>query len=237
MLVLLLIAAILLTGCIRPKNAVKKMIEYLTGRYDDTFTYYAPFGGNISSTSTQAIFTCEKLPGAKIWAMCWMEGEEYRFHDNYVWYKYESQTKDLFEEITASAFGCEALVDYSIMDMISNDSFTNETTFEEFMASPNSFHTILAVVSYDRPEMSREQIEANLKREIDMHGVVTSGRIYFADSPDNFVSFIDLTWEDMDTLLCAEFRMSGLGQYEKFDWSNVSLKEISADLNGYGNDN
>jgi len=227
MLAFLATATLLITalsGCgnsKRPKNAVKEMIKYLSAKYGDSFEYYAPFGGTPSSTTTQALFSCEGLPGAQIWAMCYMEEGEYKFRDDYLWHKYEPQTRALFEEIANAAFGCETTVDYSIGTKCYNEAFTGETTFEEFIATPHAYHFFIAVVSNERADLSKEGMEANIKRAIDARHAVTDGRIFFADSPDSFQRYFELSLDEKDKMLRAEFTMSGLSVYDSFEWTGI----------------
>lgn len=205
-------------GCMRTESNADKMVAYMNEKYDDRFEYAAPFGGGPGATSTQITVKSEKFPDAEIWVEYYTENGKDVFADNYVDYKFEVETRDLLQKMLEEAFECDVILGFGVGTKGTRNSFTDETTFEDYIGSVDAYIGFNAVVRYGSEIENKDQIEERFLSVLDSYGIIANGSVYFAQTDETFKAFDTLSAAQQDSLKCLSFNMSGSGRFSSCEW-------------------
>lgn len=174
-------------GINKSKTVHEKMVAYMNERYDDTFTFNAPFGGSVGIDSTQITVKSEKYPNEKIWVEYVVEnGEEY-YYDNYIDYKYENETREYLLEIMREIFdGSNVVVKYDVDSGGTKNEYDESTTFNQYIKGESTPIVFSAYIDADIGEQDKagviHLITAKFVDELNMKVI---GDIYFNKSENN----------------------------------------------------
>lgn len=200
----------------RRESLADQMVNHMNEKYEDHFTYSAPFGGGTGGTARQILVTSEKYPDAEIVVTYSPEDDSYS--DNYVEHKYEQQTYELLEEILSSAVKTDILLHYKVGYHGTTDFFSNETTFEEYVSNVESRIRFVAIVKEDYVIGDREEFLQILEKEFSKHHMLAHGQLYFAGNSSQFVNFSQLDVDILETMLWLRFRVSSDGTFSIIEW-------------------
>jgi len=201
------------------KDKTNEMIEYVNDKYDDYFTYKEPFGGGTGEDVKQMIVSSAKIPGEDIWVECRQKNGVEVFADNYVYVKYANETTKLIEEILATATSCEVIVSYGVGLSGVINSFTNETTFQEFISSSESNIGFVAVVSKEF-DLDKVTLKENLRKEFTSRKMIVDiGQIYFAQNDEQFSNPSQLPNKVLNNMTRLLFKTEDGGTLGNLEWS------------------
>lgn len=203
-------------GCMNKESVVDKMVAYMNEKYDDHFGYSAPFGGGPDATSTQIIVRSEKYPNAQIWVEYYTEDGKEIFADNYVSYKYEEQTRNTLQVLLKDVFHNDIKLRYSVGTKGTINSFTNDTSFEEYVSNPASYIGFRAFVLDDGSCISLAENE--LKSAIDESGMIISGLIFITDDAAFFEKAFDLPSKDLSQINQLQISMDAPRSFLMYEW-------------------
>lgn len=194
-LILIAFCAISMSGCIGKKDITKEVLEHMQNKYDDTFSYVAPFGGGMGNVTTQMLLTSEKYPGKTIWIECYVdEDDNINIVDNYLSIKYEQQTVELINDIIKKTTDKDFTVFYDLPLQAFTKGASKETTFKEYISQPSSDICFIAIVDA-QGEIGRDAFEQELEKNIVESGLCCRlGNIYF-DNNNNYNSITKETLE------------------------------------------
>lgn len=208
-----------LCGCsIFSESKYDKMLAYLHEKYDDTFTFYAPFGGEIGAKSVEMTAKSEKYPDDEVWVLYYKDenGEEV-YSDDYLDVKYKKQTEQLFTDIISEVFQCPIILDYRIGSTGTHNKFKPSVSFEEYITVHLFFG---ATISNEYIFEDKDMITDLLEEYFLKYNLDVSGMIYFADSSDTFKNWLKLSYAEDERLVWLEFELGDDGKYE-FEWHNI----------------
>lgn len=215
---LLLAACILMigvSGCMDRNSTVDKMVAYMNDKYDDHFEYAAPFGGRPGATSKQIIVSSEQYPEAQVWVEYYEQDGKEVFADNYIDYKYEEQTRALLQELMENTFDGKATVLYSVPSKGGTNSFSDRTTFEEYISNTRiGFRAIVLLPS----GIDCMPLENRLKEAVKHCELTAFGTVYFTDDGQEFEKAFDRPQRDMDLLYRLQFSMDEPGAFSSLVW-------------------
>lgn len=154
---LVLILLLGVAGCMFRKSKAEAAIEYMENKYDDTFTFTHYMAGDPKS---YVILKSEKFPDANVQVNGYsLKDGEYEFWDNYVYCKYEDETRDFLENFFECVFECEVKINYDIgYGYISKDDLTDNTTFDEFIHS-TTYGIVFTVLVSDKCQFKKMKLK------------------------------------------------------------------------------
>jgi hypothetical protein len=217
-LVVVVILLITLNGvsCV---SKTDKLIAYMNEKYDDNFTYAAPFGGGAGASSLQVNVRSEKLQNDEIWVEYYEKDGEEIFADDYIARKYEAQTKEFLYETLKSALGCEVIVSYGVGTKGSRNPFTNDTSFADYIATEASYIGFLATVSPTYKLSDREETKQKIEAAFAKNGFVADGDIYFAEEEAQFAdAAYVLPMKVLDAMPRLIFEMNETQAFSSYKW-------------------
>lgn len=173
------------------KKKHDKMLYYMNKKYDDKFTFNAPFGGSVGVDSTQITVKSSKYPDKKIWVEYVVENGEEQYYDNYIDYKYENETKDYLLEVMCGIFeDANVVVEYNVDSGGTRNNYDNLTTFEEYIKGESNPVVFSAYVDVEIKEPDQVKISNLIStRFVDELNMKVIGKIYFEKS-ENSLFFI-----------------------------------------------
>ena len=147
-------------------------------KYDDVFTYNAPFGGSVGTKSKQITVKSEKYPNEKIWVE--YSYSEDKYYDNYVDYKFEAQTKEYLIQLMQSMFGSNATVEYGVDSGGTRNSYDDSTSFEEYIKGESNPIYFRAHIDMNISEKEHKKIIDLITREfVEKRNMRAVGKLYF----------------------------------------------------------
>ena len=209
------------SGCmfIKTKEMIDGMVTYLNDKYDDYFTYKEPFGGGTGVKNVQIIVNSAKIPDQDIWMEYQQKEDVEIYADNYVYVKYANETTKLIEEILTTATGCNVIVSYGVGLSGVVNSFTNETTFLEFISSDESNIGFVAVVSKEF-NLDKVTLKENLRKEFTSRKMIVDiGQIYFAQTDEQFSNPSELPNKVLNSMTRLLFKTEDGGTLGNLEWS------------------
>ena len=137
---LVLLFVMPITGCKKQPSKAEQAVAYMNAKYDDEFTFkYYAAGDSKSVAAVQS----QKFPNAQEIQVRGNRRDDgtYEFWDNYVYFKYEEETKTFYKDFFEEVFQCEVTIRYSLRGIGNGlyKDFTNEMTFEEFIHNHKVF--------------------------------------------------------------------------------------------------
>ena len=205
-----------MTGCrLFRKSKAEQAVEYMNAKYDDEFTFKSYASGDSRS---YVFLSSKKFPDANIQ----VNGDKqkdgsYQFWDNYLYCKYENQTRDFFKKFLEEVFQCEVYVDYDLgYGLIPKDDLNSETTFDEFIHSTTYGIVFTALVS-DKCKFKKDDIESRLKNAIIGENINITLMIcdFAATSTDYECGKNGEDYETKDTLHVI---MKEKSKFDEFEW-------------------
>ena len=176
---LVLLFVMPITGCKKQPSKADQAVAYMNAKYDDEFTFkYYPVGDSRS----YAFLSSKKFPDANVQ----VAGEKrddgtYKFWDNYVYFKYEEETKTFYKDFFEEVFQCEIEVEYRLQYSSGTNlrkDFTDEMTFNEFIHNHDvSFYKVLVLDEKYRYK-DKSEIENLVKSAIVDNNLILSANIY-----------------------------------------------------------
>ncbi len=196
-------------------STIDKMVDYMNEKYDDHFEYSAPFGGGPGATSKQIIVSSEKYPKARVWVQRKEQNGKEEFTDNYVSFKYEEHIRSFLQELLENTFDGTVTVLYSVPSKGSDNNFSEQTTFEEYLANSRiGFRAMVLLPS----ELDLKSLENSLKESVKPIELTTFGSIYFTDSEQVFEKAFDQPQRDLGSLNQLQFSMDEPGLISSLEW-------------------
>ena len=180
------------SGCMLfgKESRTEKMMKHLNAKYDDAFSDPSPYGGGMGPSNTTEIHVkSKKYPDARVWASYTVnEDESVTYSDNYVTVKYEAETRAALQKVMEEVIGDdgEVLTFYSLALRGTENSFDDNTTLSEFMKSSDADIGFTSVVRKGY-KLDKKTFEKRLQKTFsDANITVSSGKIYFAETDEQF---------------------------------------------------
>lgn len=200
------------TGCMATNNNYankqgsvrEKMIAYMENKYNDTFLYVDSFDGGFDKNKKDIILSSEKISG-EIYVGYKKENGIETYSDNYTQLRFESETKNLVDDLLTQVIGKETIVTHRIKR--SNNNFNETTSFEEFLKSDASAVCFYAVVSPKYEVEDFEKLKTTIKETFEERFSNCSINIYFALSEEDFMRFDDLSSWKKDEMKKLEVKI------------------------------
>lgn len=134
MLTLALLITLLLCGC-NQSNEKPSLLEYINTKYDDRFTYAAPFGGQLGDTSSQIIVQSKEYPDQEVWVGYGEVNGEFVYRDNYMDIVHEEETRNRLTQITSEVFNSDVEVKYEAYYPTWGSRCDEDATFDEYFST------------------------------------------------------------------------------------------------------
>ena len=212
-----------MTGCrLFRKSKAEQAVEYMNAKYDDEFTFKSYASGDSRS---YVFLSSKKFPDANIQANCSRkkDGTCYDFIDNYVYCKYEDQTREFLQKFFEEVFECEVKVDCNLNGSGTglNKNFTNETTFDELVHDSQYSISGLIMVSDKFNITDKDEIINRVKSHINKENIVITCSIIFPRNRSEFNLQID-DYNKTFKLPRLRISMSNYNEYINIDWFNAN---------------
>ena len=183
-----------LTGCGKSSNfSVDEIIQYMSNKYGENFTYIEPIDINQPTASSLAIFVeNENYPNKKIYAKCILENGEKRFSDNFTTYIYEDDTREILTKLSKSVYP-DAKIRYALSDYntaASSYSDDGKLTFKEYLSRSSSSINYMILLPPDHDNTIYKEELANLCELFKENKVVCSVTIVYLKDDSQFEKFI-----------------------------------------------
>ena len=193
--ILFIIIALMIgvSGCMNNSFDVKntssnELVDYMNEKYDDKFSYKAPFGGGAGATTKQILVTSKKYPDYDIWVEYSYENES--FNDNYIDYKYKTRLEEYLIERIENTFKTDANVKCEVSTSGSYVVFNADITFDEYLNEINQKNAFSAVVKNVDID-NKKKIEEQLEEIFTENKSGFFGTIYFVEDEVNIESFLE----------------------------------------------
>ncbi len=204
------------------------IVLHTNEKYDDVFTFRQTVNQRFGALYVRITMNSEKFPDKKIYGFCFRDDEgNVCITDNYVGVKYENEVRDVLRNIISDLYGSDTSVDYEACSTISNLSFDDETTLEQFLASKGACISFNAFVFLPKDGFNREKEEEAIKNKLISSGICCSGTIYFTENK-NLISEAPET-DSLGLLLKShpyfdycEFIMNNDGVFDYFGWEALN---------------
>ncbi len=188
-LILIMILMLGVSGCMTSnitKNPTIDLVSYMNNKYDDEFSYKAPFGGGAGATTKQMIVSSKKYPEYDIWVEYSEETGEYR--DNYVDYKLKEQCEKYFETELGQAFSAPVSVNRDISTSGSSADYADDTDINEYLNTDEQKIMLIVAVAYseDSYKEDAEKILSTIFGDVDAQ---IYSKVYFVDSANACETF------------------------------------------------
>lgn len=183
-----------LAGCGKKSNfSVDEILQYMSDKYGEDFTYVEPIDINQPTASSLAIFVeNENYPNKRIFAKCILENGEKRFCDNFITYIYEDDTREILTKLSKSVYP-DAQIRYSLGNYnTSPSSYSNDgkLTFEKYLSRTNSsISYVIGLPSSHDDTIYKEEVE-KLCELFKENKVVCSVTIVYLKDDSQFEKFI-----------------------------------------------
>ena len=170
------------------KTSSNELVDYMNGKYDDTFSYKAPFGGGVGADSKQILVLSEKYPEYDIWVEKSATNSEY--NDNYTDYKLKSAVEEIFLHQLEEIFNRKAFVVRNIQTSGSYARYDSKTTASEYLNTPEQNIGFSAVIAgYDFSK--REQAEKKIVHVFENYKANIYGSVYFIEKEEDVNTFFN----------------------------------------------
>ena len=136
-LVCLSLLVLSLYGCLF-RNPNREALTYMEKKYGEKFSYIGPHGSTNGSKTASILVSCESFPGREILVTYTrLDGGGFEFHDNYMSYFYEADTRSLLKDIATQIYG-ECKVFYWTAQFALPDSINSSSSLEDYIAADAS---------------------------------------------------------------------------------------------------
>jgi hypothetical protein len=198
------------------QSSADKMMEYINSKYDDHFTYKARSG--VGTGIPEILVNSEKYPEADIWVQVLNKEGKDIFTDNYVYYKYEAQTRALIAETIKNALDSEVRTNYSIETKCPRNTFGEQTTLEEFASSEDVHLTFIATVAPGYVIQDEDAL-AQIITDIFQGKInITRGMVFFARDEGEYDRGPALTLSEEGGMRYFDFRMNDVHTLRFAEW-------------------
>ena len=228
-IVMLVGTIIALTGCGKnSKFSVDEILQYMSDKYGENFTYIEPIDINQPTASSLAIFVENKnYPNKKIYAKCILDNGEKKFFDNFLTYIYEDDTREILTELSKSVYP-DAQIRYSLGNYnTSPSSYSNdgESTFEEYLSRTRSSISYVIVLPSSHDDTIYKGEVEKLRELFEENKVVCSVSIIYLKDDLQFEKFItDGEYDYNGYKLRGDIRVNENFDIEYEEWRNFNEK-------------
>lgn len=198
-LILGLILMMGVSGCMNnseiKKTSTNELVNYMNEKYDDEFSFKAPFGGGAGANTKQIIVCSQRYPEYDIWVEHSYDDNSY--NDNYTDYRFKDKYEKTLSKDLSNILNCETKVKREIATSGSYTQFANDITFDEYMNTEEQFSDFTAVIMIS-DSVDKEVIENKLSLVFNKYASGFYGNIYFADDNEDLENFFELDITGMD---------------------------------------
>lgn len=198
-LILSVILMMGVSGCMNnsdiKKTSSNELVDYMNEKYDDEFSFKAPFGGGAGASSKQIIVSSKKYPEYDIWVEYSYDDDSY--NDNYTDYRFIDEYEKVLSKDISNLLNCETKVKREIATSGSYTEFANDITFDEYMNTEKQFSDFTAVIMIS-DSVDKKIIEDKLSLVFNKYASGFYGNIYFVDNNEDLDGFFELDITGMD---------------------------------------
>ena len=188
-----------MSGCSQKnKLSVNDCLSYMKDKYGIEFTLLDDNGINEVTSSVLEIYVqCSEYPGKRILVMeeRLNNGESVVFHDNFLFVKYNEQTKATAEQFASEVYGeCKVVCEISASG-VQPDEFDSTTTFEEFCAVRASDIWFEVLLPTNHSDSDKENELKKLEQKCIDNRFACICDVYYmsdADAYNNIKTHVDL---------------------------------------------
>lgn len=188
-----------MSGCSQKnKLSVNDCLSYMKDKYGIEFTLLDDNGINEVTSSVLEIYVqCSEYPGKRILVMeeRLNNGESAVFHDNFLFVKYNEQTKATAEQFASEVYGeCKVVCEISAYG-VQPDEFDSTTTFEEFCAVRASDIWFEVLLPTNHSDSDKENELKKLEQKCIDNRFACICDVYYmsdADAYNNIKTHVDL---------------------------------------------
>jgi hypothetical protein len=205
------------------KFSVDEILQYMSEKYGEEFTYLEPIDSNQPTATSLSIFVeSANYPNKKIYAKCIASdnGSEKRFSDNFISIVYEDATKELLTNITTSVYP-DAKINYELSETsASTYSGDGRMTFEEFLSKTASSISYAFILPPEHDNTIYKEESKKLFELFKKNNVVCSVTIAYAEDDMQFEDFLTGQWrsESIDYKLRGRIRVGESFEVEFEEW-------------------
>ena len=189
-LILSVILMMGVSGCMNSsdikKTSSNELVDYMNEKYDDEFSFKAPFGGGAGANSKQILVSSTKYPEYDIWVEKSMLNSEY--NDNYTDYKLKSEVESIFTKQIEEQFNSSAIVIRNIQTSGAYAKYDRSTTIMEYLNTPAQNIGFSAVIA-DSDYSKHEHVEKKLTQIFEKYNSNVYGSVYFVDNEEDIDDF------------------------------------------------
>ena len=220
----------------KTETECERVLAYMSGRYEDSFTCPVYYGGYPGISFHQYYLNAENLDGAEVMVeVCGGGTQKERYLDNYMGVKYKAQLKDVLEDVLVSArlAGREDLCLMLGSDKLGiSDHWTLETGPEEYRMDPAAGISFTAVIGSEENFMDpsrRKAAAERLENALIQRRICCTGRIYFVRKDQvrkemNEVTFFDLILKHSDYTARLFFNMKTAEGMDEVTWDGGKME-------------
>lgn len=212
---LLLIPAIAMGGCrMNSESPRAAVLAALEEKYDDKFTVTDSYGGGIGVSSKALHVQPDGHPDWTVAVQYDTSGDGTVFYDNYTQLRFFDETEDLLRELLDEIFGTEVFLSYTVNEAATVNSFTEETTFEEYIRDPRAGIEFRAVVSNEFAADDLNEVLEDMQAVLDRREIVIAGMdVCLAYDEESFRPFEELNFKQRSEMRRIRLYMNGPGSY------------------------
>ncbi len=165
----------------KTQEKTQRMLSYINNKYtEDHFEYAGITGGHLGSNTTKIIVRSEKLPEKRICVIASETDDGEVFSDTYLHAKFAQQTEAYLRDALTGLYGQDIYLDFIPDDTAGMQSGSSRTTFEEYLADPDTYIYFSAAV----PGKAEDE-EKELARIKDaFQNAVVIGHIFYMDTDE-----------------------------------------------------
>ena len=209
------------SGCMSETNiriSTDGMINYMENKYNDEFEYVDSFGGADDNTNKNIIIKSKKYPDNEISVSIFdVEGKTH-ITENYTQFRFKDETEKYLTSMMNTLFGSDVIVTYNISSGGTANSFTEKTSFEEFISDSASgiFFRVVVGPSFSTQDM--QTVADAVRRTAEESPAIMCVEIYFASSEDLFRPCSELANYEKNQLHRVYFEKDTVNGISDFEW-------------------
>lgn len=167
---------------VKKETVQDRVMSWLNGRYEDTFSEPVPAGGYAGAVYRQYLVRAEKLDKTVTVEVYDPDGPREHIWDNYVGLRYDAKVRERLCGLLADCFDVpetDLAVFWKPSSVGLADHWSMQTTVEEYMADPEAEISVTAAVRTDVTGRDSELLSRRFRETAEKSGVCFSGWVYF----------------------------------------------------------
>lgn len=203
-------------------NTRDVLMEYISDKYDDEFTYISVTGGSLGSKENSIIVSSEKYPDNNIIVRrTVMDNGEIVFQDNYMAVVFKEDVEDAINVAVNEVYSNYKVI-YKPTQSPLSQNIGPDTNLNDYLSDTAS--RLMAVVFIDS-EGQKENRDENLerfRRSLKDNGIIIGASLIFLDGDRvqaiNEYNYDEYMWKDELSDMRCDFSLDGDFEFIYADW-------------------